>query len=63
MADVPEIEWVLIDGALHAPLNQAVAVVRRSARPDLGKAFIDFVNGPQGRPIMKRYGFLLPGEF
>ena len=63
VADVPEIEWVLIDGGLHAPLNQAVAVVRRSARPDLGKAFIEFVNGPQARPIMKRYGFLLPGEF
>lgn len=63
VANVPEIEWVLIDGALHAPLNQAVAVVRRSPRPDLAKAFIDFVNGPQGRPIMKRLGFLLPGEF
>ncbi len=29
----------------------------------LGLAFIQFVNGPEGRPIMKRYGFMLPGEF
>ena len=63
IAGVAGIEWVPIDPALHAPLNQAVAVVRRSARPELGLAFIQFVNGPEGRPIMKRYGFALPGEF
>jgi len=63
IAGAPGIESVPIDPALHAPLNQAVAVVRRSARPELGLAFIQFVNGPEGRPIMKRYGFALPGEF
>jgi molybdate transport system substrate-binding protein len=63
VANVPEVEFVPIDGALHAPLNQVVAVVRRSARPELALAFIQFVNGPEGRPIMKRYGFRLPGEF
>src|SRR2546427_483046 len=63
VANVPEIDWVPIDPRLHAPLNQATAVVRRSPRPELGLAFIQFVNGPDGRPIMKRYGFLLPGEF
>jgi len=63
VANVPELDWVSIDAALHAPLDQAAAVVRRSARPELGLAFIRFVNGPEGRPIMKRYGFMLPGEF
>ena len=63
VADVPGIVHVPIDTRLHAPLNQVAAVVRRSARPELGAAFIQFVNGPEGRPIMKRYGFLLPGEF
>jgi molybdate transport system substrate-binding protein len=62
VAGVPEIEWVPIDPALHNPLNQAVAVVRRSAQPDLASAFIQFVNGRQGRPVMKRFGFVLPGE-
>jgi molybdate transport system substrate-binding protein len=60
---VPEIEWVLLDASLHAPLNQAAAVVRRSPRPELALGFIQFVNSAQGRAIMKRYGFLLPGEF
>ena len=63
VANVPEIEWVALDAAMHAPLDQAAAVVRRSPRPELGLAFIQFVNGPEGRPIMKRYGFMLPGEF
>ena len=63
VANVPAIEWVVIDPALHARLDQAVAVVRRSARPELGVAFIQFVNGPEGRATMKRYGFLLPGDF
>jgi molybdate transport system substrate-binding protein len=63
IANVPEVEWVLIDVSLHAPLNQATAVIRWSPRPELGRSFIQFVNGPEGRAIMKRYGFLLPGEF
>lgn len=63
VASVPEVEWTLIDSALHVPLDQVVAVVAKSARPELGLAFIQFVNGPEGRPIMKRYGFRLPVEF
>lgn len=63
IADAHAIEWVPIDPARHGRLDQAVAVVRRSPRPELGVAFIQFVNGPEGRVIMTRYGFLLPGEF
>jgi molybdate transport system substrate-binding protein len=63
IADAPGIAYVPIDPKLYAPLNQVAAVVKRSPHPDLGAAFIQFVNGPEGRPIMKRYGFLLPGEF
>jgi molybdate transport system substrate-binding protein len=63
IADVPEIAWVPVDPTLHRPLNQTVAVVRRSPRPELGLSFVQFVNGSQGRAIMKRYGFRLPGEF
>ena len=63
VAAVPDVEWVLLDASLHAPLNQAAAVVRRSPRPELALGFIQFVNSAQGRTIMKRYGFLLPGEF
>jgi molybdate transport system substrate-binding protein len=63
IADAPGIAHAPIDPALYAPLNQVAAVVKRSPHPDLGVAFIQFVNGAEGRPILKRYGFLLPGEF
>jgi molybdate transport system substrate-binding protein len=63
IADAPGIRYAPIDPRLHTPLNQVAAVVKRSPHPDLGAAFIQFVNGAEGRPILKRYGFLLPGEF
>ena len=63
LADAPDIRFRLIDPSLHRPIVQAAAVTARSRQPDLARAFIRFVNGPQGRPIMKRFGFLLPGEF
>jgi molybdate transport system substrate-binding protein len=63
IADAPGITYAAIDPRLYAPLNQVAAVVKRSPHPDLGAAFIQFVNGAEGRAIMKRYGFLLPGEF
>jgi molybdate transport system substrate-binding protein len=62
LADGPDIRFTLIDPSLHRPIVQAAAVTSRSRHSDLARAFIRFVNGPQGRPIMKRFGFLLPGE-
>ncbi len=62
VANVPGVRYVPIEPALHSPLNQMAAVVKRSPRPELGLSFLAFVNGPEGRPIMKRYGFVLPGE-
>lgn len=62
VARVPEVQFSRIDPGLYTPLIQAAAVTARSPHPDLARAFIRFVNGPQGRPIMKRFGFLLPGE-
>lgn len=61
IAEVPEIEYVLIDGSLHEPLRQAMGVVR-GGREALAERFAAFVNGPEGRPVMDSYGFLLPEE-
>jgi molybdate transport system substrate-binding protein len=63
VANVPEVEWTPIDPSLYSRLQQVAAVVKRTPRPELGLAFIQFVNGPEGRSIMKRYGFIVPGEF
>lgn len=62
VADVPEISWTLLDDTLHNPLDQALAVVARSSLQDEARAFAAFINSPTGRPVMQRYGFVLPGE-
>jgi molybdate transport system substrate-binding protein len=56
-------EWVLIDEALHDPLEQALVVVTDDPdRVEAARAFAEFVNGEAGREVMVRYGFVLPGE-
>jgi molybdate transport system substrate-binding protein len=55
-------DYFVIDETLHAPLDQAMAVCGRSAKKEDAARFIAFVNGPEGRTIMRRFGFALPGE-
>jgi molybdate transport system substrate-binding protein len=62
VVEVPDIRFVVIPPGLYRPIVQAAAVTTRSRHPDLARAFIRFVNGPQGRAVMKRFGFLMPGE-
>ena len=54
--------WVLISEKLHKPLNQALGVIRGTRHEAEAFRFASFVNSPQGRPIMRKYGFILPGE-
>jgi molybdate transport system substrate-binding protein len=62
VAGTPDLRWTLIDQRLHAPLDQVAVVLMRTLHPDASKGFIDFVNGPVGRAVMRQFGFLLPGE-
>ncbi len=59
---VPGTPYTLVDQSLYAPLRQAVAVIKRTKHPVEAQTFINYVNGHEGRPIMKKYGFALPGE-
>lgn len=56
-------EWVLIDEELHEPLEQALVVTADDPRRvEAAEAFAAFVNQPEGREVMVKYGFFLPGE-
>lgn len=57
-----EVNFLLLDDKLHNPLKQAIAVVKGTQHEKAAREFIKFVNGEQGRDIMKKYGFVLPGE-
>jgi molybdate transport system substrate-binding protein len=63
IAEVPEVTYTLLPAELHNPLNQSMAVIKATQNEAAARAFLEFVNGPEGRPIMKQYGFALPGEF
>lgn len=54
--------WVLIPADLHRPLNQALAVVKSTKHLEEARRFAAFVNSEQGRGVMRKYGFVLPGE-
>ncbi len=52
----------VIDESLHNPIDQALVTCKRGTNAAVARAFAAFVNSEDGRTIMKRYGFLLPGE-
>jgi molybdate transport system substrate-binding protein len=58
----PGTRYSTIDATLHDPITQAAAVMARTRRPTAAREFVAFVSGPIARPIMKKYGFALPGE-
>jgi molybdate transport system substrate-binding protein len=55
-----------IDGEKHDPLDQAIVVCKGErglgAHEAQARAFTAFVGSSEGRAIMRRYGFVLPGE-
>ena len=57
-----EVNFLLVDDKLHKPLKQAIAVVKGTKHEEEARNFIKYVNGEQGRKIMKKYGFVLPVE-
>lgn len=60
--DETTLNYNLIDSSMHAPLNQAMAIVKDTQNEALARQFIDYVNGPKGKEIMGKYGFITPKE-
>ena len=57
--------YLPIDAELHEPLDQALVVCKggaRRAKLHEARSFVDYVASEKGRVVMRRYGFLLPGE-
>ena len=49
--------WSLIPEDLHQPLDQGLGIMKSSQHQDAARSFADFLRGPQGQAIMKKYGF------
>jgi molybdate transport system substrate-binding protein len=54
--------FVEIDGRLHRPLEQSVAVVRASRRQEAARRFVEFLSGAEGRAVLESYGYAVPRE-
>jgi molybdate transport system substrate-binding protein len=42
---------------LHAPLDQAIAVVRSTQKPDQARKFVEFITSARARDVLKQYGY------
>ncbi|MDB4966619.1 MAG: Molybdenum transporter, periplasmic molybdenum-binding protein ModA [Myxococcales bacterium] len=63
LAVVSDGSYLVVDDALHSPIDQALVTCGKDPeRQKRARAFTAFVNSADGRVIMKRFGFLLPGE-
>ena len=49
--------WTLIPEELHQPIDQALAIMKTTKNEPAARAFAAFVASPQGREVMKKYGF------
>ena len=49
--------WQLVPEELYQPIAQGLGVIKEARNEPAARAFADFITGPQGRAIMKKYGF------
>jgi molybdate transport system substrate-binding protein len=42
---------------LHTPLNQAIAVVRGTPKPDQARKFVEFITSAKAREVFQQYGY------
>lgn len=51
---------LLVPNSLHAPLDQALGIARRAEHPDEARAFVAYLTGPQGRALLRSFGYETP---
>ncbi len=54
--------FALVDEAGYAPIDQALVVCTHGGNAAAGRKLAEFLSAPAGRTILRKYGFLLPGE-
>ena len=53
--------WLIPD-TLHEPLEQGFVILKRAEGKPLARRFADYMSSEPARAVMRRYGFVLPGE-
>lgn len=57
-----QLRWTLIPQELHRPLDQALAILRRTRLEAEARAFVDLVMSAESQAILERYGFEPPAS-
>lgn len=55
-------QWTIVPQNHYPPIDQALGVIATTEHEPEARAFAEFVNSEQGREIMLKFGFVLPGE-
>jgi molybdate transport system substrate-binding protein len=55
-------QWFLVEEGAHRPIDQTLVVCERGGNRAGGLSFARYVASPEGRAVMRRHGFVLPGE-
>jgi molybdate transport system substrate-binding protein len=53
-------QYIEVDERLHQPIDQALAIVKASAKQDMARRFVNFVLGDGGQAILQQYGYSHP---
>jgi molybdate transport system substrate-binding protein len=54
--------FLAVDPTLYEPLDQELVVCGNGEEADAARRLVEFIQSPDGREVMTRYGFLLPTE-
>lgn len=55
-----DIPHVVVPKELYDPLDQALAILRRTPNERLARQFVDFILGPEGQQTIRKYGYEAP---
>lgn len=48
---------IVVPENLHTPIDQAIAVVRSTPKPDQARKFVDFITSAKAREVLRQYGY------
>ncbi|GIW05980.1 MAG: molybdate ABC transporter substrate-binding protein [Dehalococcoidia bacterium] len=54
------LRWTIVPQDLHRPLDQALAILKRTRKEEEARAFVRLLLGAEGRAILEKYGFEPP---
>ena len=54
--------WIELPVTDYAPIAQGVVIIKRTALPDQARQFVSFLNSPEARQILARFGYRMPNR-